>query len=171
MFRYVNSGMNVLGAIIRDQIERRRLPYYQTAYGLLVDRLGMRSYQHSADIAGNLIASGAGYATLRDYAKLGVLYLNDGVWNGQRLLPDGWVEYALTPTHTGTNYAACFRSNIGGAFPDLPRDTAWASGASDQKIFILRGHRLTVAVSNETDHAMDMAALNRLIATAIDCYS
>ena len=171
VFRYVNSGMNVLGAIIRDQIERRGLPYHQTAYGLLADRLGMSSYQHSADVAGNLIASGAGYATLRDYAKLGVLYLNDGVWNQQRLLPVGWVDYALTPTHTGTSYAACFRSNSGRAFPDLPTDIAWASGASDQKIFILRRHRLTVAVSNETDHAMDMAALNRLIATAIDSYS
>jgi CubicO group peptidase (beta-lactamase class C family) len=171
VFRYVNSGMNVLGAIIRDQIERRGLPYYETAYGLIVDRLGMRSYQHSADITGNLIASGAGYATLRDYAKLGVLYLNDGVWGGERLLPPGWVDYALTPSHTGTSYAACFRTNANGAFPDLPRDTAWASGASDQKVFILRGARLTVAVSNETDHAMDMAALNRLVATAVACYS
>ncbi|HEY4173267.1 MAG TPA: serine hydrolase [Rhodopila sp.] len=171
VFRYVNSGMNVLGAIIRDQIERRNLPYHQTAYGLLVDRLGMGSYQHSADMTGNLIGSGAGYATLRDYAKLGVLYLNDGVWNGERLLPQGWVDYALTPTHTGTSYAACFRSNVHGAYPDLPADTAWASGASDQKIFILRRHRLTVAVSNETDHAMDIPALNRLIATAVACYT
>jgi hypothetical protein len=63
----------VLGAIVRDQIERRGLPYHETLYGLLIDRLGMASYQHSADIAGNLIASGAGFATLRDYAKLGVL--------------------------------------------------------------------------------------------------
>lgn len=171
VFRYVNSGMNVLGSVIRDQIERRGLPYYQTAYGLLVDRLGMSSYQHSADLAGNLIASGAGYATLRDYARLGVLYLNDGVWDGERLLPEGWVDYALTATHTGTSYAACFRTNIDGIFPDLPPDAAWASGASDQRIFILRRHRLTVAVSNETDHPVDMAALNRLVAAAIECYS
>jgi CubicO group peptidase (beta-lactamase class C family) len=171
VFRYVNSGMNVLGSIIRDQIERRGLPYYQTAYGLLVDRLGMSSYQHSADLAGNLIASGAGYATARDYAKLGVLYLNDGVWDGERLLPTGWVDYALTATNTGTSYAACFRTNIDRVFPDLPVDTAWTAGASDQRIFILRRHRLTVAVSNETDHPIDMAALNRLIATAIDCYA
>jgi CubicO group peptidase (beta-lactamase class C family) len=171
VFRYVNSGMNVLGAIIRDQIERRGLPYYQTAYGLLVDRLGMSSYQHSADLAGNLIASGAGYATLRDYARLGVLYLNDGVWDGEQLLPQGWADYALTPTHTGTSYAACFRTNADRVFPDLPLDAAWAAGASDQRIFILRRHRLTVAVSNETDHPIDMAALNRLVATAIDCYA
>jgi CubicO group peptidase (beta-lactamase class C family) len=171
VFRYVNSGMNVLGAVIRDQIERRALPYHATAYGLLVDRLGMSSFQHSADIAGNLIASGAGYATLRDYAKLGVLYLNQGMWDQQRLLPHGWMDYALTPTHTGTSYAACFRTNIDRVFPDLPADTAWAAGASDQKIFILRRHRLVVAVANETDHTIDMAALNRLIATAIDCYA
>jgi CubicO group peptidase (beta-lactamase class C family) len=167
VFRYINAGPNVLGAIIRDQIARRGLPYHQTVYGLLADRLGMASYQHSADIAGNLIASGAGFATLRDYAKIGVLYLQDGVWNGGRLLPPGWADYALTPTHTGTSYAACFRSNIDRLFPDLPPETAWASGASDQRIFILRRHRLTVAVANETDYPVDLAALNRVIATAI----
>jgi hypothetical protein len=74
VFRYVNSGMNVLGSMIRDQIERRGMPYHQTVYAMLADRLGMSSYQHSADIAGNFIGSGAGFATLRDYAKLGVLY-------------------------------------------------------------------------------------------------
>jgi hypothetical protein len=57
----------------------RGLPYYDTLYGLQVDRLGMASYQHSADIAGNLIASGAGFATLRDYAKLSALYLQASV--------------------------------------------------------------------------------------------
>jgi CubicO group peptidase (beta-lactamase class C family) len=166
VYRYVNSGLNVLGAVIRDRIERRGLPYHATLYGLLADRLGMASYQYSADIAGNLIASGAGFATLRDYAKLGVLYVQDGVWNAERLLPEGWADYALTPTHAGTSYAACFRSNADHLFPDLPAETAWASGASDQRIFILRQQRLVAAVANETDHPMDLAALNLVIATA-----
>lgn len=170
VFRYVNSGMNVLGSVIRDQIERRGLPYHETVYGLLADKLGMSSYQHSADIVGNFIASGAGYATVRDYAKLGVLYLNDGVWHGERLLPEGWVDYALTATHTGTSYAACFRTNTDGLFPDLPAETAWAAGASDNKVFILRRAKLVVAVTNETDYKMDLGALNRLIATAIDTW-
>jgi CubicO group peptidase (beta-lactamase class C family) len=171
VFRYVNSGMNVLGAVIRDQITKRGLPYHQTVYGMLADRLGMGSFQHSADIAGNFIGSGAGFATVRDYAKLGVLYLNDGVWNGERLLPPGWVDYATTATHTGTSYAACFRTNIDGAFPSLPSETAWAAGASDNRVFILRRHRLTVAVTNETDHKMDLAALDRMIATAISTFA
>ncbi len=171
VYRYINSGLNVLGAIIRDKIERRGLPYHETLYGLLIDRLGMASYQHSADIVGNLIGSGAGFATLRDYAKLGVLYLQNGVWDGERLLPPGWADYALTATHTGTGYAACFRTNIDRQFPDLPLDTAWASGASDQRIFILRRHRLTVAVSNETDYLMDLLALNHVIAAAIAAWA
>ena len=171
VFRYVNSGMNVLGAIIRDQIEKRGLPYHQTVYGLLADRLNMTSFQHSADIAGNFIGSGAGFATLRDYAKLGLLYVNDGVWNNERLLPEGWVDYATSPTHTGTSYAACFRTNIDGRFPSLPPETAWAAGASDNRVFILRRHRLTVAISNESDHPMDLAALDRMIATAIDTFA
>jgi CubicO group peptidase (beta-lactamase class C family) len=171
VFRYVNSGMNVLGAVIRDQITRRGLPYHQTVYAMLADRLGMSSYQHSADIAGNFIGSGAGFATVRDYAKLGVLYLNDGVWNGERLLPPGWVDYATTATHTGTSYAACFRTNIDRRFPSLPPETAWAAGASDNRVFILRRHRLTVAVTNETDHPMDLTALDRMIATAIDTFA
>jgi CubicO group peptidase (beta-lactamase class C family) len=171
VYRYINSGLNVLGAIIREQIERRGLPYHETLYGLVVDRIGMRSYEHSADIAGNLIASGAGFATLRDYAKLGVLYLQNGMWDGEQLLPQGWANYALTATHAGTSYAACFRTNIDRLFPDLPPDAAWAAGASDQRIFILRRHRLTVAVSNETDHPMDLLALNDVIATAITAWT
>jgi hypothetical protein len=70
-----------------------------------------------------------------------------------------------------TAYAACFRTNLDRTFPDLPPDTAWASGASDQRVFILRRHRLTVAVNNETDHPMDLAALNRLIAAAIGAWA
>jgi hypothetical protein len=96
-----------------------------------------------------------------------VLYVQDGVWGGDRLLPSGWADYALAPTHAGSSYAACFRSNADRSFPDLPADAAWASGASDQRIFILRRQRLVVAVNNETDHPMDLAALNRVIATAI----
>ena len=117
VFRYINAGINVLGAIIRDRIERRCLPYQETVYGLLPDVLGMSSYRMSGDIAGNLIASGSAFATLRDWSKLGVLYLQDGVWNGERLLPQGWVDYALAamhverpmPRHSGPMRTGVFR--------------------------------------------------------------
>lgn len=167
VFRYVNSGINVLGAALRGFVERRGLAYPAGLYGLLADPIGMRSYCHSADMFGNMIASGAGFATLRDYAKLGVLYLRDGVWAGERLLPAGWADWALTPSHSGTSYAACFRSNADGTFAELPRDVAWASGASDQRVFICRRAGVTVALANETDHPVDLPALGRFVAAAM----
>ena len=167
VFRYVNAGPNVLGAIIRQEIERRGLAYPATLYALLVDKIGMASFQHSADIAGNMIASGAGFATLRDYAKLGLLYVQDGVWNGERLLPEGWADYALAPSHAGTNYAASFWTNAQSLFPDLPPDIAWASGASDQRTMIFRRHGLVAVITNETDHPMDLGRLNTFLATAL----
>ena len=170
VFRYINAGPNVLAAIIRNEIERRGLPYPATVYELLADRIGMSSYTHSADIAGNLIGSGSGFATMRDYAKLGLLYAQDGVWNGERLLPEGWVDYAFAPTHGGTTYTASFRCNADALFPDLPADTAWAVGASDQRIFIFRRHGLVAVVTNEAEHPIDLSRLNIFLATALSAF-
>lgn len=167
VFRYINAGINVLGAIIRDRIERRGLPYQATVYTLLPDLLGMSSYRMSGDITGNLIGSGSAFATLRDWAKLAVLYLRDGVWNNERILPPGWVDYALAAMHGGTSYAATFWTNADRRFPALPPEAAWLSGASDQRVFILRGANRVVAVSNETDVTMDLAALNEVLGTVL----
>ena len=156
VFRYVNSGMNVLGSIIRDQIERRGLPYHETAYGLLADRLGMSSYQHSADIAGNLIAL---RRRLRHAA--GLREAGRAVPAGRRVGRRAAAAGGLGRLRADRDaYRHQLRRLLPHAistalFPDLPDDTAWASGASDQRIFILRRQRLTVAVANETDHPMD----------------
>ena len=167
VFRYINAGINVLAAIVRDRIERHGLAYPSAAYALLPDLLGMSSYRMSGDIAGNLIGSGAAFATLRDWAKLAVLYLQDGVWDNERLLPEGWVDYALAANHAGTSYAATFWTNADRRFPALPPTAAWLSGASDQRVFILQGVRRVVAVSNETDATMDLAALNLVLAAVL----
>ncbi len=167
VFRYINAGINVLAAIIRDRVERRGLAYPAGVYGLLPDALGMASYRMSGDVAGNLIGSGSAFATLRDWAKLGVLYLQDGMWGGERLLPAGWAEYALTAGHVGTTYAATFWTNADRMFPALPPGAAWMSGASDQRVFILREANRVVCVSNETDAKMDYAALNEVLAAVL----
>lgn len=60
--------------------------------------LGMRSAQPKFDKAGTFIGSSFCYCTARDFARFGLLYLRDGVWEGRRLLPEGWVDYARTPT-------------------------------------------------------------------------
>lgn len=60
--------------------------------------LGMTSPIPKFDKAGTFIGSSFCYCTPRDFARFGLLYLRDGVWEGKRLLPEGWVDYARTPT-------------------------------------------------------------------------
>jgi len=64
----------------------------------LLDLIGMKSAAPKFDEAGIFIGSSFCYATARDFAKFGTLYLRDGIWEGKRLLPEGWVDYARTPT-------------------------------------------------------------------------
>ena len=63
----------------------------------LFDRIGMASAEPRFDRAGGWIASSFCFCTPRDFAKFGLLYLRDGIWNGKRILPEGWVDYARTP--------------------------------------------------------------------------
>jgi len=64
----------------------------------LFDPLGMKSATARFDEAGTFIGSSFVYATARDFARFGLLYLRDGVWDGERLLPEGWVDHARTTT-------------------------------------------------------------------------
>lgn len=64
----------------------------------LFDPIGMTSAQPKFDAAGTFIGSSFCFATARDFARFGLLYLRDGVWEGERILPPGWADYARTPT-------------------------------------------------------------------------
>ena len=66
--------------------------------GRLFDPLGMKSAKPRFDPAGTFIGSSYVFATARDFARFGLLYLRDAIWEGERLLPDGWVDHARTPT-------------------------------------------------------------------------
>lgn len=64
----------------------------------LFDAIGMASATPKFDAAGTFIGSSFCYCTVRDFARFGLLYLRGGVWDGRRILPEGWVDYARTPT-------------------------------------------------------------------------
>lgn len=74
-------------AVVREYLRRE-----------LFERIGMRSAAPRFDAAGTWIGSSFVFASARDFARFGLLYLRDGVWEGERLLPAGWVDYARTPT-------------------------------------------------------------------------
>jgi CubicO group peptidase (beta-lactamase class C family) len=75
----------------------------------LLGRIGMRSAEPRFDAAGTWIASSFLFATARDFARFGLLCLRDGVWEGERILPPGWIDYARTPTPaSGGEFGAHF---------------------------------------------------------------
>ena len=97
------------------------------------------------DLAGNYIASAYGWATARDWAKFGLLYLNKGNWNGEQLISEDWVNYTSTPTNTSEGvYGAQFWLNAGGHLPDVPKDLFFADGYQGQRVYIIPSKDLVV---------------------------
>jgi CubicO group peptidase (beta-lactamase class C family) len=95
---YSTGDSTVLATVVRGALEPAHGPEY--AWKLLFDRVGMKSALQERDARGNPLGGSMFYATPRDMARFGYLYLNDGCWEGQRLLPDGWVRSSTTVSQT-----------------------------------------------------------------------
>ena len=100
------------------------------------------------DPYGNFRSSGYELASGRDWARLGNLYLQDGVWNGERILPQGCAKFVSTPAPAWVAdgrpvYGAFFWINGDGTFP-VPRDAYYMSGAGGQYTLIIPSHDLVV---------------------------
>ena len=95
-WQYSSGTTNIISRALRAVINDDAV-YAEFPHRALFDRIGMSSALIEADASGAFIGSSFGYATARDWARLGMLYVNDGVWNGQRILPEGWVAYTRSP--------------------------------------------------------------------------
>ena len=108
----------------------------------------MTSAVLETDPSGSFVGSSYSYATARDWARFGQLYLDDGVWDDQRILPEGWVEYGVTPTPEASRgqYGAHWWLNAGGRFAGVPADEYRASGYDGQYVMVIPSRR-TVTLS------------------------
>jgi len=94
--RYRNTDPVLTSYLIRLAVEARGDDYHSFPQRALFDKLGIRSALIETDPYGNFLGQGLAFMSARDWARLGNLYLQDGVWNGERLLPEGYVDYAST---------------------------------------------------------------------------
>lgn len=150
-FYYSSGTTNILSWIIRNNIGDSA--YHSFPYTNLFHRVGMYSMVMEPDAGGTFVGSSFSYATARDWARFGLLYLNDGMWGDERILPEGWVEYTSTPAKGAEmgEYGAQFWLNAGAKedaakryYPDVPADLFWADGYEGQNVFILPSKNLVV---------------------------
>lgn len=171
-FYYSSGTTNILMWIIRQQTGET---YHQFPYQKLFNKIGMHSAILEPDPIGTFVGSSFGYATGRDWARFGLLYLNDGIWNGERILPEGWVKYTATPAPAAPQgeYGAQWWLNAGEKnnptnrkFPDVPPDAFLADGFEGQYVFVVPSKNLVVVrLGLSQSGGPDM---NRLISDIIE---
>jgi len=150
-FYYSSGTTNILQWIIRTTIGDSA--YHNYPYNNLFYKIGMNSMVLEPDAGGTFVGSSFAYATARDWARFGLLYLNDGMWGNERILPEGWVEVTSTPAKSAERgeYGAQFWLNAGAPgnpenrmYPNVPTDLFWADGYEGQNVFILPSKNLVV---------------------------
>ncbi|MFT3861257.1 serine hydrolase domain-containing protein [Micropruina sp.] len=146
--QYSSGSTTLLCAVLNSKVNQGAdLPRRQ-----LLAPLGLISATWEADATGTPVCSSYLWATPRDWAAIGQFALNDGVWNGQRLLPEGWMKATTTTlpiaNREDPNYAAGWWTNLTpeGTLVNasLPRDAYWASGHDGQKLYVVPSKQLVV---------------------------
>jgi CubicO group peptidase (beta-lactamase class C family) len=144
---YYSSGTtNIVSHLIRKQFSSDSA-YYVFANNQLFNRIGMPDAVFEVDPSGTRVGSSYLYATARDYARFGLLFENDGVFNGERILPEGWVKYSTSEASASKGlYGAFFWLNRSKALPSAPEDMFACDGHDGQHIYILPSQELVVVV-------------------------
>ncbi len=143
-WNYSSGTTNLLSGILKTLFKTHQ-EYLDFWYSELIDKIGMKSMLIETDVVGNYVGSSYGWATTRDWAKFGLLYLHKGNWNGEQLFDESWAKYVATPTNGSKgNYGSHFWLNAGGYFPDVPRDMYYCSGYQGQMIAIFPSHDLVI---------------------------
>lgn len=146
--RYRNSDPVLVNYLIRLAVEQRGGDYHRFPQRALFDKIGMRNMVLETDPYGNFLLQGYDFGSARDWARLGNLYLQDGVWNGERILPEGFVRFVstLAPAWVADGrpiYGGFFWVNGGEQFP-IPKEAYFMAGAGGQYTLIIPSHDLVV---------------------------
>lgn len=159
---YSSGTTNILSYLIKTKFDNEQA-YLEFPYKKLFEPLGMYSALLETDNNNTYIGSSFMYATGRDWAKFGLLYLQNGFWNGEQILPAGWVKYSSKRNEVSQHgtYAAHFWKNAtepttafenNQYWPNLPDDMFYASGYEGQNVVIIPSKELVVVRLGQTQH-------------------
>lgn len=165
-WNYSSGTTNLLSKIVRSYYPTHQ-EYLDAWYSQLIDKIGMHSMIIEADLEGNYVGSSYAWATPRDWAKLGLLYLHNGNWNGTQIFDELWVDYATTPTNTSEGrYGAHIWLNAGSYYPDAPKELYSFNGYQGQRVFIIPSKELVIVRMGLA--SMDFNAFLKDIISAIN---
>ncbi len=175
LWSYSSGTSNIISRIIRNALgsDAEYLAFPRRA---LFDRLGMDGAVLETDAAGTFVGSSNMYASTRDWARLGILYLQDGVWRGERILPEGWVGYSrsLAPADDAKRYGALFWARVPVEYcasgTPLPGDAFHAAGHEAQLVTVVPSRDLVIVRLGRTRYpdAWDHCAFVRDVLGALD---
>ena len=171
--RYHNTDPVLTSYLIRLAVEKRGEDYLSFPRRALFDKIGIRTMVMETDPFGNFLGQGYELASARDWARLGNLYLQRGVWNGQRILPEDFVRFVstLAPAWQADQrpvYGGFFWINGDGTFP-VPKDVYYMNGAGGQRTVIIPSHDLVVVrLGHFKGDALAMRSLNRTLALLME---
>ena len=149
---YASGSTTLLASAMRDAIGGSQADYFAYPYRALFAPLGMTSAIIEPDAAGTFLAPAFVYASARDWARFGLLYLNDGVWQGKRILPEGWMRQSLVPSpdsqgeygaHLWLDIPAFLRPRSAEDY-ELPEDAFFMLGHDGQMIAVIPSRNLVV---------------------------
>jgi len=166
--RYRNIDVAVTNYLVRLAVEQRGEDYWSFPRRALFDPLGIRTMVMDTDVHGNFLTQGYELASARDWARLGNLYLHDGMWNGRRILPEGYAAFVstLAPAWAADRrpvYGGFFWINGDGRFP-VPADAYFMAGAGGQFTLIIPSHDLVVA---RLGHFSGVTVASQSLSTAL----
>jgi CubicO group peptidase (beta-lactamase class C family) len=171
-WQYASGTTNVLAAAMRETLGTGYAAYPRRA---LFQPLGMSSAVLETDASGTFVGSSLMFASARDWARFGLLFANDGLWKGTRVLPEGWVRYSATPAAAAAarNYGAHWWLKLArppGAPPvELPPDAFHAAGHGGQYVSVVPSRALVVVRLGHSidDGAWDQEAFVARIISAV----
>jgi CubicO group peptidase (beta-lactamase class C family) len=146
--RYRNSDPVLTNYLNRLGIEKLKRNYLTFPQQALFDKIGVGSMIMETDPSGNFLTQGYEFASGRDWSRLGNLYLQDGIWNDERILPEGFTKFVSTLAEPWVAdgrpiYGGLFWINGDGARP-IPKDAYMMLGAGGQSVTIIPSHDLVV---------------------------
>jgi CubicO group peptidase (beta-lactamase class C family) len=175
---YTDANYVVLSRMIRDLTGGQAADVVDFASRELFEPLGMRHASLALDATGTPQGADLVFASARDWARFGLLYLNDGLAGERRILPPAWVRYSTSRT-LDTGYGAGFFLNVTGSanvpewgvpwgMPHAPPDTFFARGFMGQYVVVVPSERLVV-VRFGVSHVKgdDVESADRLVADVV----